>query len=185
MRALDGQPGRLNHAVASDSANIRSEQLGRCKIGGFRSPTIPLCAIAWTVLKSSFVAFRRILNPMIVRLSDAIQFVFNSRTSRAGLPATTVKGGTSRVTTERAPTTAPSPIETPLRIVAPKPIQDLSPIATRATLTSAQCFRPSSQLVTSSRRQAQSIAWESWSTIVTPHDMSTSLPIIISLLQTR
>ena len=47
-------------------------------------------------------------------------------TTLAGLPATTVHGGTSFVTTEPAPTIAPSPIVTPFSIIAFIPIQALS-----------------------------------------------------------
>lgn len=48
--------------------------------------------------------------------------VDNSRINRAGLPAQIVHGGTSAVTSEQAPITAPVPIVTPLRIDAPNPI---------------------------------------------------------------
>ncbi len=41
----------------------------------------------------------------------------------AGMPPTTVYGATFFVTTEFAPTTAPSPMVTPGRITAPVPIQ--------------------------------------------------------------
>ena len=47
---------------------------------------------------------------------------------RAGLPATTVRGGTSWVTTLPAPTTAPSPMVTPGRTVTLPPSQTLSPM---------------------------------------------------------
>src|SRR5687767_11228770 len=40
-------------------------------------------------------------------------FISRALIARAGLPATTVHGGTSFVTTARAPTTAPSPTVTP------------------------------------------------------------------------
>ena len=43
----------------------------------------------------------------------------------AGTPATTVRGGTSFVTTAPAPTTAPSPIVTPGQIVTRAPSQTL------------------------------------------------------------
>src|SRR5262249_23182168 len=46
-----------------------------------------------------------------------------ARRTRAGLPATIVRGGTSRVTTLPAPTIALSPISTPHRIVEPEPIE--------------------------------------------------------------
>src|SRR5262245_11051939 len=49
----------------------------------------------------------------------------SSRMARAGFPATTVRGGTVRVTTLPAATTARSPISTPFRIEALKPIHDL------------------------------------------------------------
>ena len=43
--------------------------------------------------------------------------------TRAGTPATTVPGATSRVTTAPAPTKAPAPMVTPPRITAPLPIE--------------------------------------------------------------
>ncbi len=52
----------------------------------------------------------------------------NVRMVRAGTPATSVAGGTSRLTTAPAATTAPSPIVTPPRTVAPAPSQTLAPI---------------------------------------------------------
>lgn len=48
----------------------------------------------------------------------------------AGLPPTTVRGATSRVTTAPAAITAQSPTVTPGRIVAPPPIQTLLPMVT-------------------------------------------------------
>ena len=45
----------------------------------------------------------------------------NSRTTRAGTPATIVYGGTSAVTTLPAPTIANSPTVTPARIVLRRP----------------------------------------------------------------
>src|SRR5437763_16747912 len=44
------------------------------------------------------------------------------RSTRAGLPATTVRAGTFLVTTLPAPTIARSPISTPHRMVEPDPI---------------------------------------------------------------
>src|SRR5690606_29913389 len=52
------------------------------------------------------------------------------RMKRAGLPPTIVHGATSRVTTEWAPTIAPRPMVTPLRMAAPKLIQAASSIRT-------------------------------------------------------
>lgn len=54
------------------------------------------------------------------------------RTTRAGFPATKQFGGTSFVTTAAAPTTEFSPIDTPLRIIAALPIQQLLPMWTGA-----------------------------------------------------
>ncbi len=45
------------------------------------------------------------------------------RSTRAGLPATTAPGGTSRVTTAPAPTIARAPISMPHRMTAPLPIE--------------------------------------------------------------
>ena len=51
----------------------------------------------------------------------------------AGLPPTILKASTSRVTTEPAATTAPSPIVTPLSIMALEPIHTLSCIVMGAS----------------------------------------------------
>src|ERR687885_468181 len=56
---------------------------------------------------------------------------------RAGLPATTAPAGTSRVTTEPAPTIARSPISTPQRMVALLPME-----APRRTAVGARGARP-------------------------------------------
>jgi len=48
----------------------------------------------------------------------------------AGLPNTVTLGGTSRVTTLPAPTTASSPILTPGRMIVPPPIQTFRPMRT-------------------------------------------------------
>ena len=48
---------------------------------------------------------------------------------RAGTPATSAPGATSRVTTAFAPTTALSPMLTPPSTVTPRPIQTLRPIS--------------------------------------------------------
>src|SRR5262249_8492424 len=61
---------------------------------------------------------------------------WRTATLRAGLPATTVFGGTSLVTTEPAETTLPSPIVTPGKTMARLPIQTLSPIRTGRTSSS-------------------------------------------------
>ena len=50
------------------------------------------------------------------------------RTWRAGLPTTTEKGFTSRVTNEAAPTIAPWPIVTPFLMNELSPIQTSDPI---------------------------------------------------------
>src|SRR5690348_2671653 len=56
-----------------------------------------------------------------------------SPTRRAGTPATTAQAGTSRVTTDPAPTMAPSPIVIPDTIVAFDPIE--APRHTRVSST--------------------------------------------------
>lgn len=56
--------------------------------------------------------------------------VAQAKTSRAGLPATRPRGGTSRVTTEPGATTAPAPTERPGRMMLPAPIQAFRPIRT-------------------------------------------------------
>ena len=49
-----------------------------------------------------------------------------SRCTRAGTPCATTPAGTSRVTTEPAPTTESSPIVTPGPTMTPPPSQTLS-----------------------------------------------------------
>ncbi len=51
-----------------------------------------------------------------------------ARTTRAGTPATSVRGGTSFVTTAPAATTASSPTVTPCRTVAPAAIHTPRPM---------------------------------------------------------
>src|SRR4051812_41688626 len=85
----------------------------------------------------------------------------SSRIWRAGLPTTTVRGGTSRLTTAPAPTTAPSPIVTPFRMMTLKPLQALSPMMTGAWATCDQSFRPLPQSITSFFRCSQSRLLES------------------------
>src|ERR1700704_3043004 len=64
---------------------------------------------------------------------DALAFQLgNVFTATAGLPATTVFGGTDLVTTDPAATTEFSPIVTPFKMVAFMPIQTLSEIFTGA-----------------------------------------------------
>ncbi|PRZ44012.1 hypothetical protein CLV47_101136 [Antricoccus suffuscus] len=57
------------------------------------------------------------------RLDDAGGHHDLAPKTRAGTPATTISGGTSRVTTAPAATTDPCPTLTPARILAPAPIQ--------------------------------------------------------------
>jgi hypothetical protein len=54
--------------------------------------------------------------------------VGKGRSTRAGMPATSVFGGTSRVTIAPAATTAPAPTVTPARMVARAPSQAPSPM---------------------------------------------------------
>lgn len=54
---------------------------------------------------------------------------------RAGVPPAIARGGTFLVTTAPAATIAPSPMVTPLRMVARAPIQTLSPMMTGALMT--------------------------------------------------
>ena len=80
--------------------------------------------------------------------------------SFTGLPATTVSGSTSRVTTDLAPTIERSPIVTPLRINAPCPSQTSSPIKTGRTACDG--------VVAPLRRSIASIGCPSKSLIRTP-----------------
>ena len=59
------------------------------------------------------------------RLSHATQ---SSRTTRAGFPTASTPAGRSWVTTAPAPTTVSAPIVTPGQMIAPPPIQTLSPM---------------------------------------------------------
>ena len=61
-----------------------------------------------------------------------------ARRRRAGTPATTLPGSTSRVTTAPAPTSAPAPIATPPSTTAPEPID-----APRSTTVRSSSSRPS------------------------------------------
>src|SRR5690606_26455582 len=64
--------------------------------------------------------------------------------TRAGTPATIANGGTSFVTTAPAPTSAPSPILTPARIVALEPMEARRPTWVSTTFQSASvCSEPS------------------------------------------
>ena len=58
----------------------------------------------------------------------------------AGTPPTSVSGGTSRVTTAPAQTTAPFPTVTPPRIVTAEPSQAPSPIVIGAVRSGPQRF---------------------------------------------
>ena len=62
----------------------------------------------------------------------------DSPINRAGFPATIVYGATSLVTTEQAPTIAPWPTVTPLKIEDPKPIQASFSITIELVATSAK-----------------------------------------------
>src|SRR5438876_2903368 len=66
------------------------------------------------------------------------RFAFGGR-ARAGIPATTARGGTSLVTTAPAPTIAPSPIVTPGMMTAAVPMaaRRRTSVASRAQSTSA------------------------------------------------
>src|SRR5262249_36825821 len=77
----------------------------------------------------------------------------SSFTTRAGLPATTTSGGTSRVTTAPAPTTDRSPIVTPFSTTALSPIHTSSPIVTGRT--------PSGGVGSPARRLSASTGWPS------------------------
>src|SRR5262249_10497973 len=69
----------------------------------------------------------------------------SARSTRAGLPATMVRAGTSRATTLPAPTIACSPITTFDRIVAPEPIDAPCLTCVGSTFQSRSvCSSPSS-----------------------------------------
>src|SRR5439155_11002215 len=74
----------------------------------------------------------------------------NWRMTRAGLPTATVKGGTSETTTERAPTTAPSPMVTPGKMQQSNPTQTFEPIRSGLAGTSAATRRGQQAAATSS-----------------------------------
>src|SRR5580765_2926530 len=96
------------------------------------------------------------------------------RSTRAGLPATIVAGGTLRVTTLPAPTIAFSPISMPHRIVAPEPI-----VAPRRTIVGtivqspSPCSSPRS-FTARGKRSLMNITpcpTKTWSSISTPSQM--------------
>src|SRR6266853_96398 len=95
--------------------------------------------------------------------------------TRAGLPATMVRGGTSRVTTAPAPTMASSPIVTFARIVAPVPIE--APVLTSvfSTFQSCSVCRPPAVAVARGYISLTNITpWpmKTLSSIVTPSQMN-------------
>ena len=77
-----------------------------------------------------------------------------SRSTRAGLPTTSARGGTSFVTTAPAPTNASSPISTPGQRIAPPPIRAPRRIVGPLTSRSASRCGPCS-CRSSSRRTAR------------------------------
>src|SRR5205814_2335709 len=82
-----------------------------------------------------------------IKIKDPLQGASPSRSrriTRAGLPATIVRAGTSFVTTAPAPIIAPSPIVTPGRITAPLPIEARRLTTVGRTFQSASvCIDPS------------------------------------------
>lgn len=81
--------------------------------------------------KDSAESWREISEDSEAYAASYIEPEFRNRTCLigfAGTPATTVRGGTSLVTTAPAATTAPSPIVTPPRIVACEPIHTRLPM---------------------------------------------------------
>src|SRR5262245_37515164 len=92
------------------------------------------------------------------------------RRTRAGTPATTAPGATSRVTTAPAPIRAPAPTVTPARMTAPLPIE--APRHTRVGTTcqsASVCGRPSA-VARGSRSLMNITPWptNTSSSIVTP-----------------
>ena len=83
------------------------------------------------------------------------------RTTRAGFPATTVKGATSSWTTAPAPRTAPRPTVTPGRMITPEAIHTSSPMVTG---------RPGG------RRRRSLRSWYALSRMRTPGPMSAAPP---------
>lgn len=96
---------------------------------------------------------------------------------RAGFPATIIHGGTSFVTTEPAPTIAPSPMITPFSMIELNPIHALSQIFTGAQCTDDQFFSPVDQSI-SFLRLEKTMLCELWSVMLTPHAIITSFPIV-------
>lgn len=97
----------------------------------------------------------------------------NVLTIRAGLPHTTVWGGTSLETTEPAPITAHSPIVTPFSIILRAPIKTLSPMIIGALFVfSFLLYNLSSQL----------IGCESVSLIKQPEPIRTLLPMVTEVV---
>ena len=88
------------------------------------------------------------------------------RKGRAGFPATTVRGGTERVTMAPAPTTQPAPSVTPFKMIARLPIHTLSSIDTIPDIP-ADWWRNSG-----------ASAWPSESMIKTASPMRQSAPML-------
>ena len=85
------------------------------------------CADSYAVQRAWQTAEAAATTTMQVKRPTRLQ---NSLSTRAGLPATTERDGTSLVTTLAAPTTASWPIITPGKMVTRLPIQTRSPMST-------------------------------------------------------
>src|SRR4029453_16223541 len=107
--------------------------------------------------------------------------VSTGRNTRAGLPATIVRAGTSRVTTLPAPTMAYSPIVTWRRIVAPDPIEAPRSTTVGSALQSLWvCSSPDSVVARGYESLMKVTPWptNTWSPIVTPSQMNVWLEIL-------
>ena len=90
-----------------------------------------LGANAQRVVREDFNAAKnasRVVDLLVDVASETLKSGLEPRITTAGTPPTSVFGGTERVTTAPAATTAPSPMVTPLKMTTRAPIQAPSPM---------------------------------------------------------
>src|SRR5262249_46962617 len=162
--AFDAQDGADQRAIVADrdlrggaeleeravvDAGVAADA-DRCRRGGVQERI----GADQKAARSDLEAGGQIAREPVVR-QPAAQGAFS--VTSGGLPAAHAPGGTSRASTVPGAMVAPSPIVTPLRMMAPVPIHTLRPITTGAAGSGGRRARsPLGATATASRRRASS-----------------------------